>query len=74
MACCKRCPRLVRIKTMQAELNMIVNAANQSVDENDKPGKNINAPAQASTKYVNKACVERNIIKYSLLDRLTAYK
>ena len=72
--CFKARPRRVRIKTIHAELNIIVMAANQSIDENESGGNNINAPAVTSTKYVKIACVERNIIKYSLFDKLTAYK
>ena len=55
---CNFSPRFVRIKTMQAELSIMVTAANQSVDENESFGSNKNRPADASIAYVKKACVE----------------
>ena len=59
---------------MLAELNMIVVAAIQSVAFNSKNGKTVNVLTKISTMYVKIACVDLNIIKYSLFDKLTAYK
>lgn len=44
-----RRPRGVRINTMQAELKMIVTAANQSFAVNDKKGNAVNELTKTST-------------------------
>ena len=74
MVCLSFRPLGVRINTILAELSIIVAAAIQSVAFNSKNGNTVNELIKTSTKYVNIACLDLNIIKYSLLDKLTAYK